>query len=174
MNNTNYPDKYGSKDPWSPHPHKMKEKWGIEPEPKPITIDALFPNFGRWSIGFDPVFDTLKAIAKEKAATYPPYNITKHKDGIFIIEMAVAGFKRDELDITSEGRTLTVKSKTITLDENKPTVLYQGIAKRAFTNTFAMADHVEVQGANLEDGILTIVLKQELPEELKPKSIEIK
>jgi molecular chaperone IbpA len=164
------------KDPYK----KDKEKWGLEPAPKPVTIETLFPNLGRWSIGFDPVFDTLKALAKEKiTASYPPYNISRNGE-TYYIDVALAGFSKDEIDVTVVDRTLTVSTKA---DAKIPTdsqikksgteVLYQGIAKRAFKLNFALSEHIVVKQASMEDGTLLIVCENQVPEALLPKTIDI-
>ena len=159
---------------------KEKEKWVIPPIPKPVTIDSVFPNLGRWSIGFDPVFDTLKALAKEKSATYPPYNISKNGE-TYIIDLALAGFDKDEVEVTVVDHTLTISTKA---DAKIPTdsqikksgteVLYQGIAKRAFKLNFALSEYVEVTQATMENGILMVVCKNQIPEALLPRTIDIK
>lgn len=177
--NINYPEKYSGQ-PWEPQP-KVKEKWGLEPTPpKPVTIETLFPNLGRWSIGFDPVFDTLKSLAKEKAAAYPPYNVTKNGE-MYIIDVALAGFDKDEIEVTVVDQTMTIATAA---DAKIPTesqikksgteVLYQGIAKRAFKLNFALSEYVEVTQATMENGILMVVCKNNVPEALLPKKIDIK
>jgi molecular chaperone IbpA len=177
--NINYPDKYrGEKETWV-SPPKKKETWQVEP-PKPVTIETLFPNLGRWSIGFDPVFDTLKSLAREKAAAYPPYNVNKNGE-TYIIDVALAGFDKDEIEVTVVDQTLTIATAA---DAKIPTdsqikksgteVLYQGIAKRAFRLNFALSEYVEVTQATMENGILMVVCKNNVPEALLPKKIEIK
>ena len=163
-----------------PHPKpKTKEEWKSTPPPPKPTIDSLFPNLDRWSIGFDPVFSTLKALAADKAPSYPPYNINKNGE-TYIIDVALAGFKKDEIDITVVDQTLTVSTAS---DAKIPTenqikksgteVLYQGIAKRAFKLNFALSEYVEVTQATMEDGILMIVCENKVPEALLPKKIDI-
>ena len=148
------------------------------PAPKP-SIETLFPQLDRWSIGFDPVFSTLKALAESKAPSYPPYNINKNGE-TYIIDVALAGFKKDEIDITVVDQTLTVSTAA---DAKIPTdnqikksgteVLYQGIAKRAFKLNFALSEYVEVKQATMEDGILMIVCENQIPEAMLPKKIDI-
>lgn len=179
--NINYPDKYrGEKEPWI-SPPKVKDKWAMEPPaPKPVTIETLFPNLGRWSIGFDPVFDTLKTLAKERAVSYPPYNVTKHGE-TYMIDVALAGFSKEEIEVSVADQTLTISTA---VDAKIPTeaqikksgteVLYQGIAKRAFKLNFAMSEYVEVTQATMEDGILLVVCENKIPEALLPKKITIK
>jgi len=172
-----WPEPHDPNGTWPKDPYK-KEKWSIEP-PKPVTIESVFPNLGRWSIGFDPVFDTLKALAKDKAAAYPPYNISKNGE-TYIIDVALAGFRKDEIEVSVVDRTLTVSTKA---DAKIPTdsqikksgteVLYQGIAKRAFTLNFALSEHIVVKQASMEDGTLMIVCENQIPEALLPKVIDI-
>ena len=175
--NINNPEKYPHR-PWESIP-KEKDKWGIETPPKPVTIDTLFPNLGRWSIGFDPVFDTLKTLAKERAVSYPPYNVTKNGE-TYMINVALAGFSKEEIEVSVADQTLTISTA---VDAKIPTesqikksgteVLYQGIAKRAFKLNFAMSEYVEVTQASMEDGILLVVCENKIPEALLPKKITI-
>jgi molecular chaperone IbpA len=156
-----------------------KDDWNHTPAPKP-TIDTLFPNLDRWSIGFDPVFSTLKALAADKAPSYPPYNVTKNGE-TYMIDVALAGFSKDEIDISVVDQTLTIATAS---DAKIPTdaqikksgteVLYQGIAKRAFKLNFALSEYVEVKQATMEDGILMVVCENQVPEALLPKKIAIK
>ena len=133
------------------------------------------PNLDRWSIGYEHLLKTLSSSAPTAKVTYPPYNITQF-DEKYVVELAVAGFRRDEIDITVKDRTLTVASDTSAVEEipgQKGKELHRGIARRDFKLNFALAEHIEVKEAKLEDGILTITLEQEIPEELKPKVIPI-
>jgi molecular chaperone IbpA len=159
----------------SPYP-KNPDKWQVTPpaKPKPLTIMDVFPRLDHWAIGFDEMFATLNDISKAtKTSTYPPYNIAKFGDDKFEVRIAVAGFKKNEIDITVQERTLKVSSnaKKKTKDGE---FLHQGIAEREFTLNFALGEFVEVTDANLEDGMLTIKLETQLPEEKKPKTIAIK
>jgi molecular chaperone IbpA len=166
-------------DPWS-KPHTPIDKWQKPLPPKPVTITDLFPRIDRWAIGFDPVFATLKELAKEaKTASYPPYNVMKFGDDKFELRIAVAGFAREELDISVKDQTLTVKADTAfksgqTREVQVGELLHQGIAERDFTLNFALAEFIEIVSAELKDGMLTIKLELQLPEEKKPKQIDIK
>ena len=128
----------------------------------------------RSSIGFDRMGSLLDtALRSEKtSAGYPPYDIEVHGDNQYAITLAIAGFETGELDIQVEKGVLTVRGKK---DEDKTerSYLYQGIANRAFERKFNLADHVEVSGADLNNGLLTISLLKEIPEAMKPKSIAI-
>lgn len=138
----------------------------------PATIDALFPKLDQWAIGYRNIFEQLQSLSQAKAATYPPCNITKDGDKYEIV-MAVAGFKREYLDISVKDSVLTVASNVDMEKGDIREVIHQGIAQRNFTHTFALADHVVVKEAKLQDGLLVIKLELELPEEKKPKNIEI-
>lgn len=103
--------------------------------------------------------------------TYPPYNVRKESDDIFVIELAVAGFNKDELSITEQDGTLTIEGNN---KESKQDYLHKGIASRKFSRTFSLAEHVYVDDADLKDGILYVKIIREIPEEKKPKQITIK
>ena len=175
-----YPNSPYTPNPHEPWPKPHQDKWQKPVPPKPVTIADLFPRMDRWAIGFDPVFATLKELAKEaKIASYPPYNVMKFGDDKFELRIAVAGFAREELDISVKDQTLTVKSDTEfksgnTYEVKSGEMLHQGIAERDFTLNFALAEFVEIVSAELKDGMLTIKLELKLPENKKPKTIEIK
>ena len=125
------------------------------------------------AIGFDHLFDMLNN-DMQQTNSYPPYNIEVLEDNRYMISMAVAGFKEDDIDITVQDGKLTVKGqKQNGQDKQERRFLHQGIAERSFTQTFELADHVKVKGASLEDGILSIGLVKEIPEAKKPKKINI-
>ena len=133
------------------------------------NLNSIYPGINRWAIGFDPLFQTLGQISQAKD-TYPPYNI--RKDGeTYVLEMAVAGFKKDELSITVKEQTLTVKGSK---EDSGADYVHQGISARDFYRDFALAEYVEVESAKIIDGLLTIVLIQDLPEAKKEKTITIK
>ena len=133
------------------------------------NISSIYPGINRWAIGFDPLFATLGQLSQAKDS-YPPYNIRRDEE-TYILEMAVAGFKKGELSITVKEQTLTVKGSK---DDSGTEYVHQGISARDFHREFTLAEHVEVQSAKVIDGLLTIVLLQELPEEKKEKTITIK
>jgi molecular chaperone IbpA len=139
--------------------------------PKVITIDDLFPRIERWGIGWEPVLQSLRTVAKAEP-NYPPYNIVKDGDKYEIV-MAVAGFKKDQINVELTGRDLVVSNAVDIEKADIRDLIHQGIASRNFKVTFSLAEHVEVKSAKLADGLLTIKLKMELPEEKKPKTIEI-
>ena len=128
----------------------------------------------RSSIGFDRMGSLLDtALRSEKTSGgYPPYDIEARGDDQYAITLAVAGFAQSELELQVEKGVLTVRGKKDE-DTSDRNYLYQGIANRAFERKFNLADHVEVSGADMSNGLLTINLLREIPEAMKPKSIAI-
>lgn len=132
-----------------------------------------FTPFNRATIGFDRIFNDLDRVLNNTATnTYPPYNIESLSDNDFVISVAVAGFTMDDLEITHDGNELTIIGTSPAAKENV-TYLHKGIATRSFSRVFTVADHVEVANAELENGLLNVYLKREIPEELQPKKIAI-
>lgn len=128
----------------------------------------------RTAIGFDRMAEMLSNASRVESGGYPPYNIESLGEDHYRITMAVAGFADDELDIVTERNTLTVSgNKQESAESDDARLLYRGIATRSFERRFQLADHVEVHGARLEHGLLHIELKRELPEQMKPRRIEI-
>jgi molecular chaperone IbpA len=123
-------------------------------------------------IGFDTVLERIREAAETmpKVPSYPPYNIKKIDDEHFVIEMAVAGFGKHNLDIELKDDTLSISGS---LDADEKDYLYQGIANRAFTRKFTLADTVVVKNAELANGLLKIALERFIPEEKKAKKIDI-
>ena len=129
----------------------------------------------RSTVGFDRLFTMLDSLAQpESAQTYPPYNIERTGEDAYRISMAVAGFSEAEINIEAHRNVLTVKGerKEETNGEGSE-LLYRGIAARSFERRFQLADHVEVVGAALKNGLLHIDLKRNIPEEMKPRKIAI-
>ena len=127
----------------------------------------------RSTIGFDRLFSLLdQSTAGESTPSYPPYNIERTGENAYRISIAVAGFIDEELTIEAREQTLTVRGDKRP-DQTKPEFLYQGIAARAFERRFQLADHVVVQGARLEHGLLHIDLVRRIPEAMKPRTIPI-
>ena len=128
----------------------------------------------RSTVGFDRLFSMLDGAGFEQAPTYPPYNIERTGDNAYRISIAVAGFAENELTIESKENTLTIRGeKQEKSDEQPGEVLYQGIAARAFERRFQLADHVQVTGASLVNGLLHVDLVREIPEAKKPRNIPI-
>ena len=129
----------------------------------------------RSTVGFDRLFSLLdQATGLESAPSYPPYNIERTGENAYRITVAVAGFAEPELSIEVKENTLTIRGEKQTKqNEKNGEVLYQGIAARAFERRFQLADHVEVKGAALENGLLHVDLAREIPEAMKPRSVPI-
>ena len=135
---------------------------------------SAFPQVESRLIGFDRVFDAvtkLHTVEGGQSNSFPPYNIKKLDAENYEIQIALAGFSKSELDITVEDGNLVVKGEQ---EKSEDEFLHKGIAERNFTRTWALADDVKVTGSKLKDGVLTISLVHEIPEEKKPTSIEIK
>jgi molecular chaperone IbpA len=129
----------------------------------------------RSTVGFDRLFSLLDQVGGvDVANTYPPYNIERTGENTYRITVAVAGFTEPELGIEVKENTLSIRGEKQAQDSAKSSdVLYQGIAARAFERRFQLADHVEVRGASLENGLLHVDLVREIPETLKPRTIPI-
>jgi molecular chaperone IbpA len=135
------------------------------------TLDL--PSLHRATIGFDRLFDQMEArFANSQSQGYPPYNIVQINENEYMITLAVAGFGMDNLDITKDKNILTIEG-TSPKGGEKVNYLHKGIGERNFRREFTLADHVEVEGAGLEHGMLNVHLKREVPEELQPKKIAI-
>jgi len=127
----------------------------------------------RSSIGFDRMLDALQAASRiETIDSWPPYDIVKTGEDDYRIAMAVAGFSHDELTMTQEQNLLVVSGQKSNAEDVQ--YLHRGIAGRSFQRRFELADHVKVVGADLVNGLLTIDLKREIPEAMKPRQIEIR
>jgi len=127
----------------------------------------------RSTVGFDRLARMLNETASFEAPAYPPYNIERVSEDEYRITMAVAGFSANDIGIEVKGNALTVSGKKPELQDQKSEFLHQGIAARAFERRFQLADHVEVKGAEMDNGLLHISLKREIPEALKPRMIPI-
>jgi len=136
------------------------------------TLD-LSP-FYRSTVGFDRLFSMLDDHAPQQANAFPPYNIERTGEYSYRITMAVAGFASDDIVIETKENAISVKgAKSTSETEQKREFLHRGIAERSFERKFQLADHVEVQGANLQNGLLHIDLVRELPESKRPRKIAI-
>ena len=134
------------------------------------TLD--FSPLYRSVVGFDRLADLLESATAESATGYPPYNIERTAENEYRIEVAVAGFRPDELHVEVKENLLTVQGRKAANDESRR-FLHRGLAERNFERRFQLADFVVVTNADLRDGLLQISLKRELPEALKPRRIEI-
>jgi molecular chaperone IbpA len=129
-----------------------------------------FGNFRRSSVGLDRLFDML-VNSNFGGENYPPFDLIKVDDNRYRIEVAVAGFGKDDIEITSQQNQLLIRGQKS--DENGNDYVHRGIANRSFERRFALADHIQVRGADLRDGMLSIELVREIPEAMKPRKIEI-
>jgi molecular chaperone IbpA len=137
-----------------------------------MTTFDFAPLF-RTAIGFDRLARLVDSAASStEASGYPPYNIEKLGDDTYRLTMAVAGFRPEELDLTVKENTLVITGRPAT-EGQKHEVLYRGIAGRAFERRFVLADHMVVDGADLNNGLLHVGLKRVVPEALKPRRIEV-
>ena len=134
-----------------------------------------FAPYRRSTVGFDRLFDMLEnSNLGQGQENYPPFDLIKLGDNDYRIELAVAGFKPDELDITAQQNVLIVSGrKKDEGSEKGDNYIYRGIATRSFERRFALADHIQVRGADIKDGLLAIELKREIPEAMKPRKINI-
>jgi molecular chaperone IbpA len=135
-----------------------------------------FAPFYRSTVGFDRLFSTLDQLVgtEGSAPSYPPYDIERTGENAYRISLAVAGFTDPDLSIEAKENTLTIRGEKQTNDEEATgDLLYRGIAARNFERSFQLADHVEVKGASLENGLLHVDLVREIPEAMKPRVIPI-
>ena len=135
-----------------------------------------FAPYRRSTVGFDRLFDMLEnsSFGQNQQENYPPFDLIKEGDNQFRIELAVAGFRPDEIDITAQQNVLIVSGrKNEESEQRNSDYVYRGIANRSFERRFALADHIQVRGADLKDGLLSIELVREIPEAMKPRKIEV-
>ena len=140
-----------------------------------LTFGPGFKDFEKFFVGFDDHISHLNELANavsRNSTGYPPYNITKTGDLSYAIQLAVAGFEEKDIEIEYAENKLTVKGNILTNSEAQE-IIHQGIANRDFTRTFALNEDVEVRGAELRNGLLTIALERIVPEHKKPKKISI-
>lgn len=139
------------------------------------SIDV--PQLHRYGVGFDRMFDRIEEILRINAAgntNYPPYNMIRINENRYAIEVAIAGFKKGEVSIQVEENQLTIEGRQAEIvDGDNFEYIHRGISGRDFLRVFTLADHVEVVGAKQENGILTVELERQVPEEKKPKQIAI-
>jgi molecular chaperone IbpA len=141
---------------------------------------SIFNQLRPVTVGFDPMFDRFERMFEDDffntpSVNYPPYNIVRTGDYTYDIEVALAGFSKKDIDVQYADSVVTIKSVHEAKDKDEQDgTIYKGISKRHFTKSFTIADDVEVQGAELKDGLLKISLERIIPEAKKPKTIEIK
>ena len=163
--------------PYEVTPSKKKTTWEKYPDyqriEKPANpFDLINPLLNSMTIGLDRPFSLLEELRNAPKHTYPPYNIVRVDDEeTYIIEIAAAGFSKEEIEITSTENQLVVKGSK---DGDDADYLHKGIAARTFEKSFVLADDVKIIEASMTDGILSIRLEREIPEHKKPRTIEIK
>jgi len=142
---------------------------------------SIFNSLRPFSIGFDDMFDQFENMLGNGGLTmqsnYPPYNIRKTGKDKYAIEVALAGFNKDDVEVEFEDNLLTVRTKQVDKSENKNEngeIIHRGISQRQFARSFTIADDVKVNGAELKDGLLTVACEKIVPEHKKKKLIEIK
>ena len=131
-------------------------------------VHSLFPRSS--FVGFDHLFNELEFTAKHAQDHYPPHNIIKEGESDYLIEMAVAGFSKDELSVEVKDRTLTVIGEHVSRGRE---FIHRGISTKKFKRTFRLSEHVHVNGADIQDGVLAIKLQYVIPEEMRPRKIAI-
>ena len=136
---------------------------------------SIFNQLRPLSVGFDDMFDHFESMFDVPTVNYPPYNLVKTGDHKFNIEIALAGFNKKDINITSENGMLTIESKQDEKSKDKDgEVIHKGISKRYFKRSFTIADDVEVKGAELKDGLLKVSMEKIIPDAKKLKTIDIK
>ena len=125
-------------------------------------------------VGFDRIFDDMeRRFANQLSTNYPPYNIAKVGENLYDISIAVTGFEKSEITVEVENNELTVRGERKEVDTPEVEYIHRGLALRDFERTFTLAEHVKVRKAEIKNGILLIQLEREIPEELKPRIIDI-
>ena len=142
---------------------------------KALSLFDKFNQLTPYAVGFDRVFDNLSRYVDNNATStgYPPYNIRKEGDYNYVIEMALAGFAREDLEIEVADGVLTIRSVKEKSDDDVSNI-YRGISYRKFVRKFTIADDIVVNGAKMENGMLSVDLERVVPEEKKPRLIEVK
>lgn len=139
----------------------------------PRTFMDLFKDVDKFYVGFDDNWNRMAKLHDDltkNIPNYPPYNIRKVEDNKYVIEMAVAGFGKSDVEITLDGNRLIITGNTTDDNDN---FLFKGIAKRAFTRTFALDENIEIENAEMINGMLKIALEKIIPEHKKPRKIEV-
>jgi len=131
-------------------------------------LQQLFPRSS--FVGFDHLFNELEFTAKHAQDHYPPHNIIKTSESDYLIELAIAGFTKDEISVEVKDRTLTVTGEHVSKGRE---FIHRGISTKKFKRTFRLSEHVNVNGADIQDGILAIELQYVIPEEMRPRKIQI-
>ena len=140
---------------------------------------SIFNSLRPFSIGFDDMFDQFESMLGNGGvvqSNYPPYNIRKAGKDKYAIEVAVAGFSKDDVEVEFEDKLLTVRTKKVnkTVEKDGSEIIHKGISQRSFSRSFSIADNVKISGSELKDGLLTINCEKIIPEQKKKKLIPIK
>ena len=140
------------------------------------AIHSIFTGLRPFTVGFDDMFDHFESMFDVPTVNYPPYNLVKTGDNKFNIEIALAGFNKKDINITSENGMLTIESKQDekSKDTKDGEVIHKGISQRYFKRSFTIADDVEIKGAELKDGLLKVSMEKIIPDAKKLKTITIK
>ncbi len=146
---------------------------------KDLSIFNSFDRLRPFSVGFDDMFDQFESLLGNGGmvqSNYPPYNIRKVGKDKYAIELALAGFNKDDVEVEFEDKLLTVRTKKVnkTVEKDGDEIIHKGISQRSFSRSFTIADDVKVSGAELKDGLLTINCEKIVPEQKKKKLIQIK
>jgi len=132
-------------------------------------------SINRALLGFDTLFNDFEhRFSNQINNTYPPYNILKHDEDTYEIEIAVTGFDKDEVVVEIDQNNLVVRGQRKEVDLNEPTYLHRGLATRDFTRSWTLAEHMEVGEGRIKNGVLTVELKRVVPESLKPRVLKLK
>lgn len=143
----------------------------------PLLFSQGFKDFDKFFVGFEDTASQMQKLHEDltkNIPNYPPYNIRKNGENSYTIEIAVAGFAQNEIDIEIEGGKLVVRGNVTSTEPETDNFLFKGIAARAFTRAFAIDDQIEVKDAELFNGMLKIALERLVPEEKKPKKVPVK
>ena len=125
-------------------------------------------------VGFDRIFDDMeRRVTSQVATNYPPFNISKIAENLYEIDIAVTGFMKEEVSVTVESNELTVRGERKREDDAEVEYLHRGLALRDFERTFTLAEHMKIRSAVIKNGILSISIEREIPEEMKPRVIDI-
>ena len=142
-----------------------------------INNPTIWKDFGKFGVGYDDLFDRISEFhdtGAKNIPNYPPYNIKKVEDNKYVIEMAVAGFGKQDIEITTEDDKLVIKGNVESDETPQDDLLWQGLALRPFTRMFTLNDQVEVNNAEMINGLLKVTLERIIPESKKPKKVEVK
>lgn len=131
-------------------------------------------SLNRALIGFDRMFDNMeRQFSNQLTTNYPPYNISRPQENLYEIEIAVTGFEKKEIEVTVEQEKLTITGQRSDKSDEVTEYLHRGLALRDFERTFTLAEHMKVVSAEIKNGVLTIQIQREIPEEMKPRVIDI-